>query len=112
MIKSIKTIEFFGNINDTVNVSGVQTFGDLLLLVTDEKNTIPVLKKIGDDSQYKLIHYLALQDDDEDEKEVEDEFDMDRVPTSLEDLKKLKDQLRKKYNGEVDIESYFGSSTR
>jgi hypothetical protein len=57
---------------------------------------------------YDPLPVLTYKDDDEEKEEVE--FDEDKIPTSLEELKKLK-ALKAKKAGEVDVDSLFGSST-
>ena len=58
---------------------------------------------------YDPLPVLMYKDDDEKEKE-EEEFDEDKIPTSLEELKKLK-ELKAQRSKRIDVDSMFGSST-
>ncbi len=69
-------------------------------LLSSLMSTIPLWKG------YDPLPILAYKDDDE---EVEDEIHEDKIPTSLEELKKLKKVKEKKAN-EVDVDSIFGGS--
>jgi len=50
---------------------------------------------------------LTYKDDDEEKKK--EDIDLDKIPTSLEELKKLK-EMKAKYAREIDVDSLFGSS--
>ena len=50
---------------------------------------------------------LAYKDDDD--KKKEDDIDEDKIPTSLDELKKLK-KIRDKKSNETDVDSMFGGS--
>ncbi|MEM1368585.1 MAG: DUF3616 domain-containing protein [Cyanobacteria bacterium P01_H01_bin.15] len=65
MIHIIKYLDFKGEIKDSENVSGVQSDGENLLLVTDELNDIFVLKGNKQDDHYKLTGKLQLHPDPE-----------------------------------------------
>jgi hypothetical protein len=69
-------------------------------LLSSLMSTIPLWKG------YDPLPILAYKDD-EDEKE--DEIDEDKIPTSLEDLRKLK-KLKDKKAKEIDVDEIFGSS--
>jgi VCBS repeat-containing protein len=70
-------------------------------LLSSLLSTIPLWKG------YDPLPILAYKDDDEKE---EDEIHEDKIPTSLEELKKLK-KLKQKKSNEVDVDSLFGGST-
>ena len=57
---------------------------------------------------YDPLPVLMYKDDDEEKEEVE--FDEDKIPTSLEELKKLKELKAQRAKG-FDVDSMFGSST-
>jgi len=71
-------------------------------LLSSLLSNIPVWKG------YDPLPVLMYKDDEEEKEEVE--FDEDKIPTSLDELKKLK-ALKAKQAGEVDVDSLFGSST-
>jgi len=51
---------------------------------------------------------LTYKDDEEEKKEVE--IDEDKIPTSLEELKKLR-ELKANKAKQTDVDSMFGGST-
>ena len=57
---------------------------------------------------YDPLPVLTYKDDDE-EKKAKD-VDLDKIPTSLEELKKLK-EMKAKYAKEIEVDSLFGRST-
>ena len=57
---------------------------------------------------YDPLPVLMYKDDEEEAKE--EEFDEDKIPTSLEELKKLKALKAQRAKG-IDVDSMFGSST-
>jgi len=57
---------------------------------------------------YDPLPVLTYKDDEEEKKEVE--MDEDKIPTSLEELKKLR-ELKAKQTKQVDVDSMFGGST-
>jgi hypothetical protein len=65
-------------------------------------STIPLWKG------YDPLPILAYKDDDD--KKKEDEIHEDKIPTSLDELKKLK-KIKQARAKEVDIDSIFGDST-
>jgi hypothetical protein len=73
-------------------------------LLSSLMSTIPLWKG------YDPLPILAYKDDDEDEgREPEKEIDEDMIPTSLEELKKLK--KIKEQTKEINVEALFGGST-
>jgi hypothetical protein len=73
-------------------------------LLSSLLSTIPLWKG------YDPLPILAYKDDDK--KNKEDEFDEHKIPTSLEDLRKLKKLMQQQNRAkEVDVDSMFGDST-
>jgi hypothetical protein len=70
-------------------------------LLSSLMSTIPLWKG------YDPLPILAYKDDEE--KKEEDEIHEDKIPTSLEELKKLK-KLKEKKSSEVDVDSIFDGS--
>ena len=70
-------------------------------LLSSLMSTIPLWKG------YDPLPILAYKDDEE--KKEEDEIHEDKIPTSLEELQKLK-KLKEKKSREVDVDSIFGGS--
>ena len=69
-------------------------------LLSSLMSTIPLWKG------YDPLPILAYKDDD---KDKEDEIHEDKIPTSLDELKKLK-KIRDKKSNETDVDSMFGGS--
>jgi hypothetical protein len=74
-------------------------------LLSSLMSTIPLWKG------YDPLPILAYKDDDR--KNREEDIDEHKIPTSLEDLRKLKKlmQQQQKEAKQVDIDSMFGDST-
>jgi len=74
-------------------------------LLSSLMSTIPLWKG------YDPLPILAYKDDEDDNKE--EEIDEHKIPTSLEELRKLKKlmQQQQKRAKEVDVDSMFGGST-
>ena len=74
-------------------------------LLSSLMSTIPLWKG------YDPLPILAYKDDDK--KNKEEEIDEHKIPTSLEDLRKLKKLMQQKQtrDKEVDVDSMFGDST-
>ena len=81
MLEFIEYLNFQGINNDSFNVSGIDVIGDFILLVTDEKNKIPVLKKDGNDNQYQLRVNISLPnlEDNNDQNEEPEEIDLEDI---------------------------------